>query len=108
ERPGWRTPGGRGSLGRPGLGRLLGLRLLSLRFGSGGVTSGDLPRLYRIGAGWRHEHRLAVIAQLLDALPDVGERPVPAVLGRAGEVHARVPAPGQLLDAADVHHAVVP
>src|ERR1019366_6489749 len=55
----------------------------------------------------RDEQRLAVVAQLFDALPDVGERPVPALLGRAGEIDPWVPAPGELLDARYVDHAVV-
>src|SRR5262249_3505387 len=53
------------------------------------------------------EHRLPVVAQLLDALGDVGQGPVAAALGRAGEVCPRVPAARQLLDAGHVDHPVV-
>src|SRR4029077_21044709 len=105
--PGWMKHSGTRSLGRIGFGRLRGRGFLVVLPGADGVARGDLPRGHRVRAGRRHEHRLAVVAQLLDALPDVRERAVPAMLGRAGEVRARVPAPRQFLDAGDVHHAVV-
>jgi hypothetical protein len=54
-----------------------------------------------------HEYRLAVVLEFADRLLDVGQRPVPAGLERAGEVRARVPPAGQLLDAGHVHHPVV-
>src|SRR6516164_8868183 len=63
------------------------------------VTCGDPPGGERVRAGRWHEHRVTVIAQFLDALGDVGQGPVPATLGRAGEVRPREPAPGKLLDA---------
>ena len=43
---------------------------------------GDLPSGRGVGPGLRHEQRLAVVAQLVDALADVGQRPVAALLGR--------------------------
>src|SRR5262245_52050522 len=55
-----------------------------------------------VGAGRRYEHGLSVVAQLGDRLADVRERPVAAGLLRGVEVDPWVPAPGQLLDRADV------
>src|ERR1700683_2697721 len=80
--------GGTGSAGRP-------------------VPGCDRPRGGGIRPRLRHEDRLPVVLQLPDALPDVGERPVPAVLLRAREVDPGVPAPGELLDAGHVPPAVV-
>ena len=57
--------------------------------------------------GRRHEHGLAVVAQLGDRLADVGEGAVPAALGRGREVGTREPAAGQLLDRGDVDDPVV-
>src|ERR1700735_474303 len=54
---------------------------------------GDRPGRGRVGAGLRHEHGLPVVLELPDALPDVGQRAMAAVLLRAGEVGPRVPAP---------------
>src|SRR5215472_8418055 len=71
------------------------------------VPCGDLPGGERVRAGRWHEHRVTVIAQFLDALGDVGQGPVPATLGRAGEIRPRVPSPGELLDAGHVHHPVM-
>src|SRR5579864_5192976 len=45
-----------------------------------GVARGDLARGGRVGARPRDEHGVAVVAQFLHALPDVRQRPVPAVL----------------------------
>src|SRR4029078_5090535 len=53
-------------------------------FGAGqgaAVDRGDPARLLAVRPGGGHEDRLPVVAELLDALPDVGERPVAAVLG---------------------------
>src|SRR5580704_19751138 len=106
----WRRRGlltsGASLLDRTGL--PLGAGLLAGRgpFGDP-VTRGDLARGGRVEARWRHEHGLTVVTQFLDALGDVGQGPVPAALGRAGEVSPRVPAPGELLDARHIHHPVV-
>ena len=59
------------------------------------------------GPGCGHEQRLPVVLQLLDALADVGQRPVAAALLGGGEVDPRVPAAGQLLDRRDVDDPVV-
>src|SRR6202161_151883 len=59
------------------------------------VPGRDLPSGGRVRAGLGHEHRLAVVTQLLHALGDVGQRAVAAVCGRAGEVHPRGPAAGE-------------
>src|SRR6187431_819880 len=70
-------------------------------FGAGegaGVDRGDPARLVAVRAGGGHEDRLAVVAELLDALPDVGEGTVAAVLVRGVVVGPREPAPRQLLD----------
>src|SRR3954447_14546705 len=58
----------------------------------------DRPGGVAVRPRGRHEHGLAVVAQLLDALLDVGERTVVAALGGRLEVGAWIPAPGQLLD----------
>src|SRR5215469_5562257 len=75
--------------------------------GLGGKASRQLARGRSIRAGLGHEDRLPVVLKLTDALPDVRQRAMPAVLLRAGEIGPRVPAPGQLLDAGDVNHPVV-
>src|ERR1700680_3695721 len=71
------------------------------------VPGGDMTCCRRIRAGGRDEDCLTVVAEFLDALPDICERTVAAVLLRAREVGARVPAPGELLDARHVDHPVV-
>src|ERR1035441_4314326 len=71
------------------------------------VPGGDLPCGRRVRAGRRDEDRLTVVPEFQDALPDVRERPVTAVLRWAREIGARVPAPGQLLDARYVDHPVM-
>ena len=63
--------------------------------------------LRAVRAGLRDEDGLAVVAQLLDALLDVGERAVVATLGRGGEVGAGVPPARELLDGGDVDDPVV-
>src|SRR5687767_3429121 len=62
------------------------------------VPRGDLPGAGAVRAGLGHEDGLPVVAQLLDALLDVGERAVVAALGRSREVGPRVPPAGELLD----------
>ncbi len=71
------------------------------------MLGGDLLRGRGVRAGRCHEDGLAVVAQLLDALLDVGESAVVAALGGRGEVGPRVPATGELLDRGDVDVAVV-
>src|SRR3954454_2286580 len=66
------------------------------------VEGGDPLRLGGVGTGGGDEDGLAVVAQLLDALADVGEGAVVAALGRRVVVGAREPAPGELLDRGDV------
>ncbi|MBG9885726.1 hypothetical protein ABE10_03825, partial [Bacillus toyonensis] len=58
-------------------------------------------------AGLGHEDRAPVVAQLADGLEDVGEGAMTAVLRRGLEEDAWIPSPGELLDARDVHIAVV-
>src|SRR5690606_19897235 len=58
------------------------------------VLGRDLLRGLRVGPRLGYEHGLAVVAQLRDGLPDVGEGAVVAVLLRAVEVRPRVPAAG--------------
>ena len=71
----------------------------SRRGGRGGLLRGR--------SGLRHEDRRAVVAELLDGLADVGERPVAAALLGRVEVDAGVPPARQLLDRGDVDHPVV-
>src|SRR5205823_8218779 len=59
------------------------------------VPGPDGPRGDRVRPGLRHEYRLAVVPKLAHGLLDVGQRPVPAGLQRAGEVRPRVPPAGQ-------------
>ena len=74
----------------------------------GGQEPGrDLARGGGVGPRHRNENGFPVVPELGDALLDVGQRPVAADLGRAREVSARIPAPGQFLDARDVDHPVV-
>src|SRR5690606_8934977 len=61
----------------------------------------------RVGPGLGREQHLAVVAQLVDRLEDVGQRAVPALLLRRREVDARVPPAGELLDRRDVDDPVV-
>src|SRR4051794_38992027 len=100
-RPRW-EPGPGGSLGHLRLGN---------RIGAAAVMPGERPPMQlgeslRLDAlrAWRgHEDRGSVVAQLLDALEDVGQGAMVAALGRCGEVRTREPTPGQLLDRGDVH-----
>src|SRR3954451_17175949 len=84
--------------------RVLGSRLI-VRAGS--KPSRDLARLLAARTRLRHEDRLPVIAQLLNAFPDVGESPMAAVLLGRRKVSAGVPAARQFLDRRDVDHAVM-
>src|SRR3954454_5530961 len=67
----------------------------------------ELARLGPGPAGGRHEDGGPVVAELLDALPDVGESPMVAALHRRVEVRPGVPAPAELLDRGDVDDPVV-
>src|SRR3979411_2715755 len=73
-RDGWEGGGGGGG-GRGGGGRRAG------RYGraGGAVPGGDLPGGRRVRSRRRHEHGLAVVPQLPDALLDSGPPPVPTV-----------------------------
>src|SRR5680860_856650 len=86
------------------LGRCLtGVRRAGQRFGRlladagerTAVLLGQRLRGLRIRSRTWDEDRSSVVAKLLDALPDVGERTMVPRLGRGVEVRAREPAPGQ-------------
>src|SRR4051794_34121919 len=84
--------------------RVLGSRLTAR---AGTKPSRDFARLVTARTGLRHEDRLPVIAQLLNAFSDVGKGAMAAVLLGRGEVGAGIPAASQLLDRRDVDHAVM-
>src|SRR3954469_1606281 len=69
--------------------RMLGSRLIAR---AGAEPSRDLARLVAAWPRLRHEDRLPVIAQLLNAFCDVGEGTVAAVLLGRREVGAGIPA----------------
>src|SRR5205085_8755499 len=71
------------------------------------VPRSDLTGGCAVRARQWDEQRLAVVLQFLDAVDDVGECAMAAVLDRRVVVHARVPAPGELLDRGHVDQAVV-
>src|SRR5689334_19267299 len=86
------------------------LARLRTGFGAGegaAVDRGDPTRLVAVRTGGGHEDRLPVVAELLDALPDVRERTVAAVLVRCVVVGPWEPAPRQLLDRGHVDDPVV-
>src|ERR1700712_240936 len=77
-------------------------------------VAGGRPQLGRDGSdvagrgAWGvHESGAAVVLQFADGLVDVGERAVREALLGLAEVDAGIPATAQLLDRADVDHAVV-
>jgi len=114
RRPRARLPGGTGiglGRGRAGIGGG-GIGLGHRGGGTGPLAGGqepgrDLARGGGVGPWHRDENGFPVVPELGDALLDVRQRPVAADLGRAREVGARIPAPGQFLDARDVDHPVV-
>src|SRR5690606_15849374 len=83
----------------------------SLRPVRGGGVCGDLrgdrAGSVRVDSRLGHEDGPAVVAELVDALADVGESAVIPALGGRGEVGAWEPVAGELLDAGDVDDAVV-
>src|SRR3954452_22419159 len=86
------------------------LARLRTGFGAGegaAVDRGDPTRLLAVRARGGHEDRFPVVAELLDALPDVGEGTVTTVLGWCVVVRPREPAPRKLLDRGDVDDPVV-
>ena len=98
------TPSG-GVPGRPGV---AGRRRVEAAGERAACTSSATPRAVSVsGPGAGTNSACPVVLELLDALDDVGQRPVAARFSGGGEVHPRVPAAGQLLDRGHVDHPVV-
>src|SRR5476649_2529013 len=75
--------------------------------GCSAVAAGDLLGLRPVWPRGRDEQGLAVVLQLLDAVEDVSQRAVAAVLLRRVVVGPRVPPTSQLLQRRDVDQPVV-
>ncbi|MPM31659.1 hypothetical protein SDC9_78216 [bioreactor metagenome] len=108
----WRTDRlADGSVGVGGHGGVVRFDLCGAVLGQAGeagpVLARDPLQGGGVGSGLVDEDGLAVVAQLLDGLLDVGECAVVPVLGRGVVVGLRVPPPRQLLDRGDVDVAVV-